>query len=67
MLLGYCLESQSQLMKSSYADLQAVTVMVSANVMPRNKGTPGLKPSVHCLGFITETDTEAMSDWHGFD
>jgi hypothetical protein len=44
-----------------------VSVHVTATVMPRNKGTPGLKPSVHCVGFTCETDTEAASDWQGFD
>lgn len=44
-----------------------ITVHVTATVMPRNKGTPGLKPAVHCMGFTAETDTEAASDWQGFD
>lgn len=44
-----------------------ITVHVTATVMPRNKGTPGLKPAVHCVGFTAETDTEAASDWQGFD
>ncbi len=44
-----------------------LAIHVTATVMPRNKGTPGLKPSVHCVGFTHDTDTEAASDWQGFD
>ena len=44
-----------------------VAVHVSATVFSRKKGTPGLKPHVRCLGFSADTDTEAASDWHGFE
>lgn len=39
-----------------------VAVHVTATVMSRRKGTPGLKESVRCVGFTTDTDTEAASD-----
>lgn len=45
---------------------QVVRVHVVATVMPRNKGTPGLKETVHCVGFTADTDTDAASDWQGF-
>ena len=41
-------------------------VCVTATVLSRKKGTPGLKPHVHLLGFSADTDTEAASDWQGF-
>lgn len=40
---------------------------VTATVFSRNKGTPGLRPHVRCLGFSADADTEAASDWQGFD
>lgn len=41
---------------------EPVAVHVTATVMSRRKGTPGLKDSVRCAGFTPETDTEAASD-----
>lgn len=46
---------------------EQVTVHISALVMPRDKGTPGLRPLVHCVGFASDTDTEGASEWHGFE
>lgn len=48
-------------------DGQEVEVHVTATVFPAKKGHPTLKPHVRCVGFATDTDTEAPSDWQGFE
>lgn len=37
---------------------QAQEVHVTATVISRHKGTPGLRPDVRCLGFSAETDLD---------
>jgi len=44
-----------------------VEVHVTATVFSRKKGHPTLKPHVRCVGFAADTDTEAASDWQGFE
>lgn len=44
-----------------------VEVHVTATVFSRKKGHPALKPRVRCVGFAADTDTEAASDWQGFE
>ena len=44
-----------------------VEVHVTATVFSRKKGHPALKPHVRCVGFAADTDTEAASDWQGFE
>lgn len=46
---------------------QEVEVHVTATVFSRKKGHPALKPHVRCVGFAADTDTEAASDWQGFE
>lgn len=49
------------------ACLPQVEVHVSATVFSPKKGHPALKPHVRCLGFAADADTEAASDWRGFE
>ena len=44
-----------------------VEVHVTATVFSPKKGHPALKPRVRCVGFAADTDTEAASDWQGFE
>ena len=44
-----------------------VEVHVTATVFSPKKGHPALKPRVRCVGFAADTDTEAGSDWQGFE
>lgn len=40
-----------------------LSISISAKVMRRTKGTPSLKSSVRCLGFLAPTDSEALQGW----
>lgn len=45
-----------------------LSVPVHANVMHRSKGVPCLRPSVSCVGRAPQgEETDAGSDWDGFD
>jgi hypothetical protein len=67
-LLPLRVASAFSLFQLTYQPVTAlqVDVNVTANIISRKKGTPGLKPNVHCLGFSGDPDTEAASDWQGF-
>eukprot|EP01137_Pigoraptor_chileana_P006439 Opistho-2@3210 len=42
------------------------TIHVVATVMGKNKGTPALRPGIHCVGRDPTADSEYESDFKGF-
>eukprot|EP01136_Pigoraptor_vietnamica_P010341 Opistho-1_new@47849 len=42
-------------------------ISVVATIMGKNKGTPALRPGVHCVGRDPQADSEYESDWKGFN
>jgi hypothetical protein len=52
-------------LQSMCSPTQSVTLIISARVLGRGKGTPLLKNGVRCVGVQMEDDSEA-SDWQDF-
>ncbi|XP_060065009.1 adipose-secreted signaling protein-like [Ylistrum balloti] len=53
--------------KSSTDESQTVELMFKARVMGKGKGVPAIKNGIHCYKVDAEDDTDANSDWQGFN
>ncbi|XP_069139694.1 adipose-secreted signaling protein-like [Argopecten irradians] len=53
--------------KSSTDPNQTLDLLFMARVLGKNKGVPAIKNGIHCYKVDAEYDTDANSDWQGFN
>lgn len=46
---------------------QHLSIVIKAQVIGKDKGTPSLKEGVHKIGILETDDNSDLSDWKGFE